>query len=226
MTAPRAVIFDFNGTVSRDEPLLAELFERMFGEVGIAVPASLYFEEFAGYSDPEIVDRVLARFGRNGDPQLARRLVHRRTELYLEAVAEQSPVPEEAAELVRRVAERMPVAIASGAARAEIETVLDGAALRDLFDVIVSADDVTRGKPDPEGYLLALERLNATMDAPVKPGQALAFEDSALGVAAARAAGLRCVAVEGTSPPELLAEAEAVLPRLDWSIPLVRGLFR
>jgi beta-phosphoglucomutase len=225
VTAPRAVIFDFNGTISHDEPLLAELFERIFGEVGIAVPASLYFEEFAGYSDPEIVDRVLARFRPGAGPGLARRLVERRTALYLEAVAGRSTVASETAELVRRVAERRPVAIASGAARKEIETVLEGAGLRGVFEVIVSCEDVTRGKPDPEGYLLAVRRLGATLPDPIEPGQVLAVEDSPLGVAAARAAGLRCVAVAGTSQPESLGEAEAVLARLDWSIPVVRGFF-
>ena len=62
--SPGAVIFDFNGTVSDDEGLLAELFHRIFSEVGIDVPASLYFEEFVGYSDAEICERLLARFGR------------------------------------------------------------------------------------------------------------------------------------------------------------------
>ena len=76
---PGAVIFDFNGTISDDEALLAELFERIFGEVGIDVPASLYFDEFAGYSDAEICERVLRRLGREGEAGLQERLIARRT---------------------------------------------------------------------------------------------------------------------------------------------------
>src|SRR6266700_5011012 len=80
---PRAVVFDFNGTISDDEPLLAELFVRIFAEIGIELSEALYFGEFAGYSDPEIVDRILHRFGRR-DPVTAARLLDRRTELYFE----------------------------------------------------------------------------------------------------------------------------------------------
>jgi beta-phosphoglucomutase-like phosphatase (HAD superfamily) len=89
-----------------------------------------------------------------------------------------------------------------------IETVL-GAAGLDVFDVIVSADDVTRGKPDPEGYLLALEQLG------VRAVDAVAIEDAPPGIAAAKAAGLRCVAVLGTVPPERLGEADEIASRLD-----------
>jgi len=84
-----------------------------------------------------------------------------------------------------------------------------GAAGLDVFDVIVSADDVTRGKPDPEGYLLALEQLG------VRAADAVAIEDAPPGIAAAKAAGLRCVAVLGTVPPERLGEADEIASRLD-----------
>src|SRR4051794_41764201 len=77
---PAAVIFDFNGTISDDEGLLAELFERIFGEVGIEGPASLYFEQFAGYADDEICRLVLERVGRSGEPGLVGQLVERRAE--------------------------------------------------------------------------------------------------------------------------------------------------
>jgi len=218
---PTAVVFDFNGTISHDEPLLAVLFREMFAEIGIDVTESLYFEEFAGYSDPEIVDRVLARFGRGGEPETAKRLVARRIELYLAAVAERSPVQPGAAAAVREIAARVPVAIASGASRPEIEAVLKATGLRRLFEVIVTAEDIGNSKPHPEGYLIALEQLGM-------PGaDALAFEDSDLGVTAAISAGMRCVAIEGTAPPDRLraAGAEAVIPALDWSLPAVSGLF-
>ena len=78
-----------------------------------------------------------------------------------------------------------------------------------VFDVIVSAEDVSRGKPDPEGYLRALELLGL-------PGaRAAAIEDTPPGVTAAKAAGLYCVAVLGTVPRERLGEADEIVPRLD-----------
>ena len=156
---PAAVIFDFNGTLSDDEQLLAELFHEIFAEVGIDVPASLYFDEFVGYSDAEICRRLLSRFGRADEDGLAERLIERRTELYLEAQRARPTVRPEAAELVRQVAARVPVAIASGAARVEIEGVLESSGLRELFPVLVCLEDVQRGKPDPQGYLMARDAL-------------------------------------------------------------------
>jgi beta-phosphoglucomutase-like phosphatase (HAD superfamily) len=86
--------------------------------------------------------------------------------------------------------------------------VLQAASL-DVFDVIVSAQGVARGKPGPEGYLLALEQLG------VRAADAVAIEDTPPGIAAAKAAGLRCVALLGTAPPERLREADEIAPRLD-----------
>jgi beta-phosphoglucomutase len=216
------VLFDFNGTLSDDEPLLARIFARMFDEIGIEVSAQLYFDEFAGYSDPEIVERMLHRFDR-WDDALAARLIERRSELYFEEVAAGSPVRPEAARFAREVAARVPVGIASGAARAEIEAVLRGARMTDLFAVLVAAEDVERGKPDPEGYVRALELVNARLAEPVAAADVLVFEDSLLGLASAHAAGMRCAVVEGTTPRERLGDADAVMSALDWSIPLVEG---
>jgi len=223
--SPGAVIFDFNGTVSDDEGLLAELFHRIFSEVGIDVPASLYFEEFVGYSDAEICERLLARFGRADEDGLIDRLIARRTELYLAAQRERPTIRPQAAELVRRVAARVPVAIASGAARLEIETMLEASGLRKLFSVLVCLEDVEHGKPHPEGYVVALERLNRLLPAPLAAADVLVFEDSEQGLKAATAAGMRCVMVAGPTPAERLADAECIVGALDWSIPAVRELF-
>ena len=222
---PDAVIFDFNGTISDDEGLLADLFHRIFAEVGIDVPASLYFEEFAGYSDVEIAERVLERFDRSGDADLLQHVVHRRTELYLESQRRAPTVRPQAAECVRQIAARVPVAIASGAARSEIETVLAAASLRDLFPVLVCLEDVARGKPDPEGYLLALDRLAEHAGRDLSPGTTLVFEDSEPGLESAVAAGMECIVIAGTVPPERLIGAAGIVNALDWSIPMIRERF-
>src|SRR4029078_5383663 len=99
-----------------------------------------------------------------------------------------------AAEAVREIAARVPVAIASGASRPEIEAVLKATGLRPLFEVIVTAEDIRNSKPHPEGYLIALEQLG------VPGADALAFEDSDLGVSAALSAGKGRGAGEGTAP--------------------------
>ena len=217
---PAAVVFDFNGTISDDEPLLAELFVKIFGEIGIEVTEQRYYGEFAGYSDPEIVERILSETGRH-DPAVTRGLLDRRAELYLARAGAGETVHPEVAACVREIAARVPVAVASGAVRVEVEAVLQGTGLRPLMAAVVTADDVAEGKPDPEGYLMALDRLG------VPGSEALSFEDTHFGVMAAVAAGMRCVGVGATMSADRLrgAGAEAVVERLDWSIPDVRGFF-
>jgi beta-phosphoglucomutase len=217
---PAAVVFDFNGTISDDEPLLAELFVQIFGELGIEVTEERYYGEFAGYSDPEIVERILSEAGRH-DPAVARGLLDRRAELYLARAGAGETVHPEVAACVREIAEHVPVAVASGAVRVEVEAVLEGSGLRSLLAAVVTADDVTQGKPDPEGYLIALDRLG------VPGSDALSFEDTHFGVMAAVAAGMRCIGVGTTVSADRLREAgaEVVVASLDWSIPDVRGFF-
>ena len=201
----RAVIFDFNGTLSNDEPILFEIFRDLFAEYGRPLSAQEYFDELAGLSDPEIVRAWLG-----DDHPAVDEAIERRTERYRALVADGSSVPEEVREAVRYAAERVPVAVVSGAARAEIEPVLEAAGLTALASVVVAAEDVAGGKPDPAGYLRALELLDHGIEA----ADVLVF----------KAAGMRCVAVLGTLAPERLAAAEEVVPKLD--VDLMRRLLR
>jgi HAD superfamily hydrolase (TIGR01509 family) len=119
-------------------------------------------------------------------------------------------VPEQVRAAVRSAAARVPLAICSGAARAEIEPVLAAAGLSSCFRAVVSADDVVAGKPDPEGYERALALLAA------EPAEAVVFEDTAAGVASARAAGVGTVlAMKTTLDPHRLADADRLIDRLD-----------
>ena len=202
---PRAVVFDFNGTLSDDEQILCEIFIELFAEHGKPLSAQEYFDELSGLSDPEIVRRW---FGE--DYPAVDEVIDERIARYRAAVADGSTVAERVREAVRYAAGRVPVAIVSGAARAEIEPVVAAAGLADLFTAIVPADEIANGKPDPEGYVRALELLGG-LDAQ----DVVALEDTEAGIAAAKAAGMRCVAVLGTLAPDRLAEADAVVPRID-----------
>jgi sugar-phosphatase len=110
---------------------------------------------------------------------------------------------------VRYAAARAPLAVVSGAARVEIESVLAAAELTPFVSLVVSAEDVTAGKPDPEGYIRALELLKRG------PEEATAFEDSEAGVAATKAAGLYCVAIEGTVTVDRLEAADEIVGAID-----------
>lgn len=200
----RAVTFDFNGTLSHDEPILCEIFVELFAEHGRPLSAQEYFDELAGLSDPEIIRTWLGR-----DHPAIDEVIDERVSRYRAAVADGSTVPQAVRDAVRYAASRVPIAVVTGAARAEVEPVMAAAGLLDLFAAIVSSDDVVDGKPHPEGYLRAVELMG------VEAGRTVAFEDTEAGVASAKAAGLRCLAVLGTLDPKRLAAADEIVPALD-----------
>ena len=205
-----AVIFDFNGTLSHDEPILLAIFQELFAEYGRPLSAAEYFDDLAGLSDPEIVRTWLG-----ANHPAVDEVIERRIERYRELAADGSTVTAGVREAVRYAAERVPVAIVSGAARAEIEPVLGAAGLAALVDVIVTAEDVPRGKPAPDGYLRALELLDDASNGQLVASDLLVFEDAEAGIASAKTAGMRCIAVLGTLPPERLAAADEIVPAID-----------
>jgi beta-phosphoglucomutase len=209
----RAVVFDFNGTLSQDEPILCEIFMELFAEQGRPLSAREYFEELAGLSDPEIVRTWLGE-----DHPAIGEVINERIRRYRRAAADGSTVTEHVRAAVRYTAAHVPVGIVSGAARTEIATVLAGAGLTEEISIIVAAEDVKLGKPAPDGYRRALQLLGESLDA----GEVLAIEDTEAGVASARDAGLHCVAVLGTLPPARLLRANEIVERVD--VPLLERL--
>lgn len=200
----RAIAFDFNGTLSDDEPVLCEIFIELFAEHGKPLSAQEYFDRLAGHSDPEIVHRWLG--SGHADEEA---VVEERIRRYRARVSDGHTIHEPVREAVRYAAARVPVAIVSGAMRAEIEPVVEAAGLAPLLRGIVAADDVVHGKPDPEGYLKALPLLGAD------PKDVLVFEDTEAGITSAAAAGLRVIAKRGTLDPHRLAAAEEIVDAID-----------
>jgi beta-phosphoglucomutase len=211
--APRAALFDFNGTISLDEPILDRLFQQVFGQIGIELTSQQYYDHLAGLSDPEIVERGLELHGRAAEPALCARLLRAKIDRYKQVVVAEPTVPAEVAEAVRLTAARVPVAIGSGAVREEIAFVLDQHGLGPLFDVLVTIDDVAHGKPDPETYLRCLTLLQERHPH-LAAADCVVFEDSRFGIAAAHAAGMRCVAVHTSGDRASLAAAELVVQGL------------
>ncbi len=204
--APRAAVFDFNGTLSDDEPILYGIYAEMFAANGRPLTQQEYVDELAGHSEEEIIGYWLGRDRADFDELVAERIAR-----YRAAVADGSTVYPEVRDAVRHAAERVPVAIVSGAAREEIVPVVEAAGLAALLAALVAADDVTHGKPHPEGYLRVLELLGDG----IQPGEVLVFEDTEVGVAAAKAAGMVCVGITRTLGAERLAAADELIPAID-----------
>jgi beta-phosphoglucomutase len=206
----RALLFDFNGTLSHDEPLLCRIYRELFAEQGRPLTEDEYYGQLAGSSEEAIISGWLGVTGQKLDA-----LVDERVRRYVEA-ADGSTVTEAVRAAVRHAASLVPVGIVSGAARREIEPVVASAGLTDAFAFLVTADDVVRGKPDPEGYVRALDLLQVPAETVV------ALEDTEAGVASATAAGVRCVGVVGTMGADRLARADELVDRID--VALIRRL--
>lgn len=208
MADVQAVVFDFNGTLSDDEPLLARVYQEQFAELGRPITEAEYFEQLAGHTDEEMFTRW---FGRADPAQIEDRIAR-----YNRLAADGSTVDAEMRAAVRFAATRAPVAIVSAAARSEIDPVVAASGIGDSISLIVSQDDVTHGKPDPECYLIASRLLE------VEPRGMLVFEDTDVGVAAARAAGARVVGLTRTLGAERMAAADELVHRID--LPLLERL--
>lgn len=194
-----AIAFDFNGTLSDDEPVLARIYQELIP----GLTEAEYYARLAGHTDEHIFA---------GDEALIRRRVER----YNEIVRDGSTVDEETRSAVRYAALRVPVALVSAALTAEIEPVLAATGLRDAFTVVLSQDDVTLGKPDPQPYLLASERLGIAVR------DLLAFEDTDVGVASAKGAGAYVVGLTRTLGAVRMAQADELVERID--VPLMERL--
>lgn len=215
----KAILFDFNGIIADDEPLHLALFQKVLGEENIPLSREDYYgKNYLGMDDRDCFEAVLKAHGRDPGEDELKRLIERKARAYQESSTSHLRVFPGAAELVHRAAERYPLAIVSGALRPEIEMILAQAGLRSRFRVIVSAEDVREGKPSPEGFRKALREINAQSPSPgagIQAVECLVIEDSPFGIAGARAAGMRCLAVTNSYPAERLKDADLTVSSLE-----------
>jgi beta-phosphoglucomutase len=208
----RAVIFDFDGVLVDSEPLHYRALRQSLIDDGITISPEEYAREYLAYTDRECI-RIA--FERHDVPPTAERIeatALRKARLF-DALLAEVPFFEGARELIADLGRNVPLAIASGALTREIERILDAGGLRQAFFTIVGADDVSRGKPHPEPYLTAMERLRGRVP-DLDPTDCVVFEDSVAGIAAGLAAGMKVVGVAHTYPPAKLQSAHRVVPAL------------
>lgn len=214
----KAVIFDFNGVIVDDEPLHLELFRRVLGEEGVPLTDEDYHAKYLGYDDRGCFTAALTDAGQAdfaADTLFITELIKRKADYYYEAIEDRFLLFPGAAELVKKLAAKYPMAIASGALGGEIEVVLRRGGIRECFKEIIASENVTVCKPDPEGYNKALAALNAVGNEQIQPGECLVIEDSVAGVEAAKRAGMWCLAVTNSYKPDQLAKADWIVTTLE-----------
>lgn len=223
----RALILDYNGVLVNDEAIHRAAIQRVFARVGIRLGEAEYASRYLGLPDRDIGRDLLKRLGGKEDgPALDDEIDHLmalKAMAYRDAVRRDLPEVPGASGFVARAAERYPIAVASGAIREEVEDGLYRLGVRDQISAVVTIENVSRGKPDPEVLLAAREaliRVCTTPEArhPLRPAEPpasfLVLEDSPPGLAAARAAWMPAVAVATSYPASDLIPSALVVPDL------------
>lgn len=213
--ALQAVIFDFDGVIANSEPLHLRAFQDVLDEDGLRLGAEDYYARYLGFDDAGVFEHVSRDQSLALDRAAVLALVARKEARMQALLGGNTVLFTGAADFVRRCAAEVPVAIASGAARHEIIEILSGASLADAFRVIVAAGDTPEGKPSPQPYRLAFERLQEAHGGRLEARRCVAIEDSHWGLTSARGAGLRCVGVTTSYGAEDLPDADLIVGGLE-----------
>jgi beta-phosphoglucomutase len=221
----QAIVFDFDGVIANSEPLHLQAFQQALAEEGIPLTPSEYYARYLGFDDVGAFEAIARDRGVPMTDRHITALVARKGAIMQAMMHGDGVLFPGAAAFVRAAAAAVPVAIASGALRHEIDEIVGAAGLAPLFAAIVAAGDTPESKPSPAPYLLAFERLCEAVGRRLDPRRCVAIEDSRWGLESARGAGLRCVGVTNSYPADQLPAAELVAAGLhELSIPLLDDL--
>jgi beta-phosphoglucomutase len=205
----QAIVFDFDGVLADSEPLHLKAYQALLEPQGIHLDEKTYCDRYLGYDDEGALQRIAEDNGLILGDEEIEMLVVEKGRVFERLVGSRDVMYPGAAACVRSLAETWPVGVASGALRADIDLILRGAGIGNLFKFIVAAGDTDLTKPAPDPYLRAAELHG------VAPGACVAIEDSHWGLESARAAGMRTVAITHTYPREqLTGAADAVIDGL------------
>ncbi len=211
----QAVIFDFDGVITDSEILHFRSFNEILAPFGAELTTHDYYKTYLGFSDVDCLNLLIRQGILKIDSSEIPDLVGQKDAVFKRLAATEGRIFEGVRDFLEMLSRNnIPMAICSGALLCEIELVLEEARLRGYFDAIVSAEHVKKGKPHPEGFLLALSRLNSTRGDPIPAARCIAIEDSRWGLEAARAARMHTVAVTNTYDAAQLAAAEKTVASL------------
>ena len=200
----KAVLFDFNGVIINDEPIHKQLIEQLLIEENLRPIPGEFQEVCLGRSDRVCLTELLKRRGRFVNETYLCQLIQRKAQAYqqqIEKIAQLTTYPGLQDLIFQVRSKQLKIAVVSGAMRSEIELVLQRMNLTQYFSVLVAGDDITTSKPEPDGYLLAVERLNQLYpELLLQPEECIAIEDTPAGIQAAKTAKIPVVGVANTYP--------------------------
>lgn len=210
-----AVILDFDGVITDSEILHFRSLNKVLARYSFEMTKKDYYQHYLGLSDLDFFKEL----GRKGKLRLDNRqmqqVLEEKKQLYEKLAMTEGRIIEGVRDFLEMLRQNnIPMAICSGALLPEINLILEGAKLNHFFDCIVSAEQIKRGKPAPDGPLLTLQKLNEKNESSITADQCVVIEDSHWGLEAAGAAGMHPVAVTNSYEAEQLKPVEMVVDRL------------
>ncbi len=212
----RAVIFDFDGVITDSEILHFRAFNQVLAKYNIQITKKEYYTDYLGLCDfdffKSLADKGLLKI----DDAKTKELLKQKTKIFEKLAKSQGSIIDGVPEFLAMLKQNnTPMAICSGALLSEIELILDQAHLRSFFEEIVSAEQITRGKPDPDGFFLTLKKLNEKNRDLIHSNQCIVIEDSHWGLEAANTAGMHTIAITNSYAADQLAMAEKIVSHLN-----------
>jgi beta-phosphoglucomutase len=212
----KAVLFDFNGVIIKDESIHRELIDELLLAENLRPQGKDFWQISVGRSDRVCLYELLKLRGRFVTDEYLDKLIVKKAIAYRQRLEqlETLPIYPEVIEFIEQMSSRgYKLAVVTGAIRSEVELVLQQCKLDRYFETIVTGDEISQSKPDPEGYLLSVDRLNKLHpDLNLLPSECLAIEDTFAGIQAVKAAGIQAVAIANTYPFHMLQR------RANWTI--------
>jgi beta-phosphoglucomutase len=212
----RAVIFDFDGVIIDSEKLHFRAFNEALAPFGVGITEQSYYEDYLGLTDRDCFKAVNGKFKLKLDNSGLENILKEKGRSFRKLVKTSGKLIEGVPDFLMMLKQNnIPMAICSGALLAEIVLILDANKLKPYFEVIVSAEQVKRGKPWPDGFLLALQKLNEKNPPAIQPSQCIVIEDSRWGLKAAKAAGMHTIAVTNSYDASQLKMADKIVTKLN-----------
>lgn len=208
----KALLLDFNGVIINDEPIQMRAYQEILATENVVVTETEYYDSL-GMDDRTFVETAYERAGKTVDANKVLEVVQHKTQKWRDIMADGVPLFENVDNFIRKMASEFSLGIVSMAGRSEIDHILELTRLADCFDVIISAENVTKCKPDPECYRLGFRELDLARTRnghlPMIHSECVVIEDSAPGAQAGKAAGLPVLGVTNTVDAESLRSAGA-----------------
>ena len=212
----QALIFDFDGVITDSEVLHLRSFNQVLSQYGIRIETKVYYRDYLGLTDVDLFRVMIEKGLLKVDSTKIEILLKQKKQAFEKLAKTEGRIIEGVRDFLQMLSQNsIKTAICSGALLVEIELILQEANLRSFFEVIVAADHVRKGKPNPEGFLLTLRKLNEKSQTQISAGHCVVVEDSHWGLEAAIAAKMHTIAVTNSYDADQLTQAEKIVPQLD-----------